>query len=240
MSLRVLRRTGWLIGALVGLSVIIFGPAFLVQQTSLFNVQVPKEVAVQTEYTAIFVPNSTDLINPDGTDLISVRSWSVPTPSTGRELSKGQKALMYARQKVWTDALSQAAKHVDEHFRTTTTYVLDEHQTISRARLTICIVVTFVFFVILFLSGRRCVRKYVGRSDSPPRHLLYLIGLGASMIPASEQDEFVDTWIAEIAETQGWERIRFALDLLRVGPRIYQEMLLTRYRTPIENSEETQ
>jgi hypothetical protein len=250
MSFRVLRCARWLIGVLAGLSLIAFGPPFLIARTSIFNVTVPELITTvpwmitdSIASSITFSPDGTSItFSADGTKM-SLRdghqsvSHNELIPFTGLEANHGP-ALPPVPTTVhrWTilDGTDQSVRLWDVAPSTTTRYVLDRPQTIWRARLTVGLVVAFAFLAVLLLSSRRYVREYLGKSDSPPRHLLYLIGLGASMLPFAEQDEFVATWIAEIAEAKGWEKICFAADLLRVGPRIYQETLLTRFRGPIE------
>jgi hypothetical protein len=73
------------------------------------------------------------------------------------------------------------------------------------------------------------MRQYIGKPDSPSRHLLYLVGVSALMVPSSEQDRYISDWIAEIAQAKGWARIIFTIDLLRFGPSIYCEKLFTQF-----------
>jgi hypothetical protein len=116
--------------------------------------------------------------------------------------------------------------------KTTISFVvqaLDVPRSISRARLAMSLLVTFVFSLILFLLSHQHVREYLGKSNSPPRFLLYLVGLGALTMPELEKSYFVASSIGEIAEAEGWERIRYTIDLLRVGPRVYLGALLAHF-----------
>jgi hypothetical protein len=104
------------------------------------------------------------------------------------------------------------------------TDVINTSESLSRARLTTSVAVMFaVLLVFLWMSHQR-IRAYLGKQGSPPRLLLYLLGLCVLMVPSSEQDNLLDAWIAEIAEAKGSERLFFAIDLLRVGPRMHRDM----------------
>jgi hypothetical protein len=232
------RRARWLFsGALGVIGLMMFVPPFLVEHTSIFNAATKQRFLIQItcedgtrcerfsdeshpvvdlESTSeelvlvVWVEKRPIIKLSQGSNVIKLRKWD---PTLHFEVMDKQRNFLRAYV-VYGGATIDSSR--DPIF-------LDMPQTILSARLTVSFAVALALLLVLFHLSRRPIREYLGKSDSPPISFLYLIGLGASITPSPEQDDFVATWIAEITETEGWERIRFTVSLLRVGPGIYYD-----------------